>query len=83
MGTLKVTTPLAVGAAVGAGVALGAAAGVGLGVGGGFSITNRGDGVGRAAVALKVGEANTVIAPATSTRSVSRKRIVVRIALLP
>jgi hypothetical protein len=58
---------------------VGVAVGVGLGVGGGFSMTNKGDGVGRAAESLNVGEVNTVMAVATSTRSVSRKRIAVRI----
>src|SRR5712691_2248935 len=64
-------------------VGVGAGVGVGLGVGGGFSMTNKGGGIGRAAVSLNVGEANTVMAPATSTSSVIRKRMVARITYYP
>jgi hypothetical protein len=68
-----VTTPLAV--ATGAGVG----SGVGLGVGGGCPITNSGEGVGRDAASVNLGEANTAMVPATSATIASRKRMIVRI----
>src|SRR5207237_5128248 len=67
-GSLKVTV-------VGFGTGVGVGVGVGLGVGVGWPMANRGAGVGRAAAILYVGDANTVIAPATSANNASRKRM--------
>jgi len=68
---LKVTTAF--------GVTTGVGVGVGLGVGG-FSITNKGEGVDRVEAGVNRGEADTAMLPATTATIARTKRMRVRMA---